>query len=367
VNPKVFFTDMRAAKGQSLLSKLEKLVISSGILDGIEAGNLTAVKLHFGERGNLAFIRPQYIRKLVDMIKEKGGKPFLTDSCTLYAGSRGNAVDHLETAILNGFDYAVTGAPLIIADGLTGKDSFSVPVNLKHFKEVKIAGSVYCADKLITVSHFKGTSLHSFGGALKNLGMGLASRAGKLQQHSDVLPQIDPEKCRSCSKCLEWCPSDAIVLEDKARILEDKCIGCGECTITCPHKAIAINWKSDLAKVQEKTVEYAAGALKGRKGNCGFITFVTDISPLCDCFSWNDVPIVPDIGILASKDPVAIDQAALDLVSQAPGDPHSCLADKHSEYDKFKVIYPEVDGNIQLVYAEEIGLGSRQYELIRLG
>jgi uncharacterized protein len=363
---KVYFTNLKTTRGQSLLAKLEKLVNRAEILNSIKPQDLVAMKCHFGEKGNLAYIRPQYIRQLVDQVKDRGGKPFLTDTSTLYAGHRDNAVKHLETAIGNGFDYAVVGAPLVIADGLNGKEFVNVSVDFKHFKEVKIASSIYHADALVVVSHFKGASLHGFGGALKNLGMGLASKYGKLQQHSDVLPQVNQETCKRCNKCIKWCPVNAIVIEEKARIIEADCIGCGECTITCPHKAIEINWKTDLTAIQEKTVEYAAGGIKGREGEVGFITFVTNVSPLCDCFGWNDVPLVGDIGILASKDPVAIDQAAFDLVNQSLGNPNSELGDKFRELNKFNIIYPAVDATIQLAYAEKIGMGNRKYDLVDL-
>lgn len=362
----VYFTSMKVTNNQSLLAKLEHLIKRSDIFQGIEKGDLTAIKLHFGERGNLAYIRPQYIRRVVDQVKRVGGRPFLTDANTLYVGSRSNAVDHLETAIENGFDYAVVGAPLMIADGLNGKDYVSVPVNLKHFQEVKIGSIAVHADALIGISHFKGHEATGFGGALKNIGMGLGSRAGKQQQHSDILPKVNPERCKVCGKCQNWCPAEAITIEGVARIDANLCIGCGECAVTCTFKAIAVNWKTTPDVIQEKIVEYTAGALKGKEGKMGFITFVNNVSPLCDCVSWNDVPIVQDIGILASKDPVAIDQAAVDLVNNAHGNPHSVLGDNHHEMDKFRVIHPDVDWSVQLAYGEKVGLGSRKYNLINI-
>lgn len=362
----VYYTTMQTKQGQSLLTKLEHLISKAGILEGITPKDLVAIKMHFGERGNLAYVRPQFVRRVVEQIKKKGGRPFLTDANTLYAGSRANAVDHLETAIENGFAYAVVGAPIVIADGLNGKDYESVPVHLKHFQEVKIGSAAVHADALIAITHFKGHEVTGFGGTLKNLGMGLGSRAGKQQQHSDLLPQINEELCRACGKCAKWCPASAITVEGKAAINSPDCIGCGECTVTCPHKAIAINWKTEPDVIQEKIVEYTAGVLKGKEGKTGFITFVTNVSPLCDCCSWNDVPIVSDVGILASKDPIAIDQAAVDLVNQAQGNPHSQLGEKHGEFDKFRVLQPGVDWNVQLAYGEKIGLGTRSYGLIEV-
>jgi uncharacterized protein len=363
----VYYMDLRAKGGSGLLTKLERLIDRAGFAELISDKDLVALKLHFGERGNLAYIRPQYIRRIVDKVKTYGGKPFLTDANTLYVGSRSNAVDHLETAIENGFDYAVAGAPLVIADGLSGKEYINVPVNLKHFKEVKIGSAAVHADALIAITHFKGHEATGFGGTIKNLGMGLGSRAGKQMQHSDILPRVDQEKCTGCTRCTQWCPEAAIKMVDKkAQISHEKCIGCGECTVTCLSKSIAINWKTTADVIQEKMVEYTAGVLKGKEGKAGFITFVTQVSPDCDCCGWNDMPIVGDIGILASKDPIAIEQAAVDLINSAQGLPGSRLGEEISSQDKFRVIHPAVDWSVQIAYGEEIGLGSRDYKLIKV-
>ncbi|MFZ5639106.1 MAG: DUF362 domain-containing protein [Bacillota bacterium] len=363
----VFFTDMRTKRGQSMLDKFEALLDRVGTPDIIKTGDLTAIKLHFGEKGNTAFIRPQFLRRVVEKVKSGGGKPFLTDANTLYVGSRANAVDHLVTAIENGFSYSVVGAPLVIADGLNGKDYVQVEINKKHFKEVKIASTAVHADAFIAVTHFKGHEATGFGGTLKNIGMGLGSRSGKQMMHSDVLPAVNPEKCTGCARCTDWCPADAIyIMEQKARIPEDTCIGCGECTVTCPNRAIAINWKTDPDVIQEKIAEYTYGVLKDKQGKAVFISFVTSVTPDCDCCGWSDAPIVSDIGILASKDPVALDQACVDLVNRQKGLEDSRLAGFTGQDDKFSVLHPGIDWRVQLAYGEEIGLGTRDYNLIKL-
>ncbi len=276
---KVYFTDMRAGFKKSLLDKVGMLFDRAGLPEIIQPRDLVAIKLHFGEKGNTGYIRPQFLRRIVNKVKGLGGKPFRTDCNTLYVGSRFNAVDHLQIAVEHGFAYAVVDAPLVIADGLTGKDYITVETNRKHFKEVKIGAAAYHADALIAVTHFKGHEMTGFGGVLKNLGMGLGSRGGKQMMHSGMLPSVNPNKCKGCERCSQWCPAGAIAVRGKVSVVdEDKCIGCGECTVTCPVHAIAINWKSNPFDLQEKIVEYAEGALKNKQGKCGFITFVTGVS-----------------------------------------------------------------------------------------
>ena len=365
MSAKIYFSDMRAGQGMSLLDKVEMLFDRAGLGDIIDPEELVAIKLHFGERGNTAYIRPQFVRRVVDKVKGAGGNPFLTDANTLYKGSRSNSVNHLHTAVENGFAYSVIGAPLIIADGLTGKEYVSVKVNRKHFNEVKIGAAAHHADALIAITHFKGHELTGFGGVLKNLGMGLGARSGKLQMHSDVKPSINQDICVACGKCSEWCPADAITVgREAAAIDQSKCIGCGECTVTCPSDAIEINWGFSSENAQEKIVEYAEGVLLPKKGKCGFITFITQVTPDCDCWAFSDAPVVRDIGILASRDPVALDQACADLVNQERILHGSRLAGMDHAEDKFKALFPGVNWERQLEYAEEIGLGVREYELI---
>ena len=362
---KVYFTDMRAGHNKSLLDKLELLFNRAGLPEVVKPGDLVALKLHFGEKGSTAFIRPQFLRRIVNRVKNLGGRPFLTDANTLYLGSRDNAVDHLQTAVENGFDYAVVDAPLVIADGLTGKDYVSVEINRKNFKEVKIASAAYHADAMIAVTHFKGHELTAFGGALKNVGMGLGARSGKQMMHADFLPKINSENCTACNRCSHWCPAGAIGVRGKVSVVDEKkCIGCGECTVTCPVQAIEISWKSEPDLLQEKIVEYVEGALKNKQGKYGFISFITSVSPDCDCYGWSDAPLVRDIGILASRDPVAIDQACVDLVNHKQVLPNSRLGGRGDVPDKFRALCPKTDWRRQLAYAEKIGLGTRKYELI---
>lgn len=366
----VWFSNLRTGS-TSLLDKVTRLLKNAGLKRAVAPGDLVAVKLHFGETGNMAYIRPPFVRRAVDMVKDYGGRPFLTDANTLYVGTRQNSVEHMETAIRNGFDYAVVGAPLIIADGLTGKDYVKVPVPGKHFKEVNIGSAAYHADAMVVMSHFKCHELTGFGGAIKNIGMGLGSRSGKQQMHSDVLPEVKDEKCTGCAKCKEWCPADAIEMQPwegnkkglKAYILDKKCWGCGECAVTCQFDAVRINWRTTPEAAQEKMAEYALGAVQGKTEKVVYISFVMNVSPDCDCFGHNDHPIVQDIGILASLDPVALDTACYDLVNSQPALIGSVIEGCHTGEDKFQMVHPGINPLTQLEHSEKIGLGMMQYEL----
>jgi uncharacterized Fe-S center protein len=363
----VYFADLRAKPSGNLVDKVKSLCEAVDLGDRIKERALVAVKLHFGEMGNTAYVRPVFLRKIVDIIKEAGGAPFLTDANTLYVGSRSDSVGHLTTAIRNGFNYAVVDAPLIIADGLRGGMEKAVTVNLKRYKRVYIGSEIARADTLVSVAHFKGHELAGFGGTIKNVGMGCASRKGKLAQHSTVSPKVSKKKCIGCGDCIEHCAQSAISLTDaeKAQIDQKKCVGCGECILICPNQAIQIKWDQDIPIFLENMVEYTAGVLKGKKETATFLNFITQVSPACDCYPHNDAPIVPDIGIVASTDPVAIDQASADLVNNAEGLKNSCLEKNFkSGQDKFRAIYPNIDWELQLDYAEAIGLGRRAYELI---
>ncbi len=366
---KVYFADARAGSGQSLVDKVGVLFDAAGFGDLVSEGDLVAVKLHVGEPGNLSFIAPPIVRLVVDKLKQVGAKPFLTDCNTLYFGRRGNAVDHMISAIENGFSFATVGAPFIVADGLMGHEYVKQRVDGVHLKELRIGAAIAQADAIIALSHFKGHEVTGFGGAIKNLGMGCASRGGKQEQHSDLKPAVDPEKCVRCGRCTRWCPSGAITVskEGPATIDESLCIGCAECTVTCRSDAIGIHWEEGQAgRLQEKMAEYALGVVKPKAGKCGFMNFIMNVSPQCDCYPWNDAPIVPDLGMAASLDPVALDAACADLVNAAPGLPDSEVEGAAAHVDKLRALYPEVDWTVQLRHAERIGLGTREYSLIRV-
>jgi hypothetical protein len=366
MSSKVYAMDLRTSLQENLYVKLDRLLDVAGFDEIVKERHLVAIKLHFGEKGNTAYIPPIHLRHLVNRIKNLGGKPFLTDTNTLYVGSRTNSVDHLSTAIENGFAFAVAGAPLTIADGLRGNSGVAVAVNLPLYEEVYIGADVVHADSLISAAHFKGHELAGFGGTIKNLGMGCASRRGKLAQHCEISPEFDAKKCIGCGECVAHCPPDAIELVKKKAIKDsDKCIGCGECIAVCPEEAVSIPWDSDTARFQKKMVEYTVGVLKGKEERSIFLNFVTKVTPQCDCYGYSDTPLVKDLGILASRDLVAIDQAAVDLVNAQPALADCCLeTNRGPGEDKFRGVYPHIDWSIQLGYAEELGLGTRDYELI---
>jgi hypothetical protein len=364
----VYYADMRAGHRENLFAKISRLLEKCGIGQRICEGNLVAVKLHFGEKGNHTFIRPVFVRRVVDDIRKAGGKPFLTDSSTLYPGERKEAVSALSCAIENGFAYAVVNAPLIMCDGLRGHTAVEIPIDGQLLKSVPIGAEIVEADVLVTLSHFKCHELTGFGGAIKNLGMGCASRQGKMTQHSTVAPVVTEKHCTGCRICLTSCAHDAIVMADgKARIDAALCTGCSRCITACPTRAIAIQWNEASDLVMRKMAEFARGAVTGKEGKTLFLNFITQVSPACDCYGYSDAPIVNDIGICASTDPVALDQACADLVNAAAGNRNTALQTGHEPGgDKFKGVYPHIDWTVQLEHGEAVGLGSREYELVKI-
>ena len=367
---KVYFTDFRTVLGVSLTEKLQKLIRKAGIESMDMDNKFVAIKMHFGELGNLAFLRPNYAKAVADVVKDCGGLPFLTDCNTLYPGSRKHALEHLDCANLNGFNTITTGCQIIIGDGLRGTDDIIVPVpNGEYIKEAYIGRAIMDADVFISLTHFKGHEEAGFGGAIKNIGMGCGSRAGKMQQHNDGKPQVSENKCRFCGRCAKECGSSAISYKNKkAWIDPDKCVGCGRCIGACAFDAIRnINWNAPEL-LGRKMAEYTAAVVSGRPNF--HISLITDVSPNCDCHSENDAPILPDIGMLASFDPVALDQACVDLCQKAQPIRNSQLGDNmadehfHDHGDVWHNSNPNVSWAETLEQAEKIGIGTRNYELI---
>lgn len=364
---KVFFSDMRTTDGRNLQTKLVDLIRAAGFETINFKDHYACIKIHFGEEGNLAYLRPNWAKSVVDEVKRLGGKAFLTDCNTLYVGSRKNAIDHLETATLNGYGPLTTGAHVIIADGLKGSDDVEVPVEGgKYVKEAKIGRAIMDADIFISLSHFKGHEATGFGGALKNIGMGSGSRRGKMEMHNQGKPKVITEKCIGCHKCTLSCAHYAQVFENrKCRIVTDLCVGCGRCLPVCPVNAIVPTVDNSAEMLNCRMMEYAKAVVDKR--DAFHISIITDVSPLCDCYGSNDSPIVPNIGMFASFDPVALDQACADAVNNAPMNPNTMLTEaKNHSNDYFSDMHPDTDWKHGLKYAEEIGLGSRDYELIRI-
>ena len=367
---KVYFTDFRTKIDVPITEKLKKLCRRAGIGSIDMDGKFVAIKMHFGELGNLAFLRPNYARAVADLVKEAGGMPFLTDCNTLYPGSRKHALEHLDCANINGFNPISTGCQIIIADGLRGTDDVSVPVvNGEYCEEAYIGHAIMDADVFISLNHFKGHEATGFGGAIKNIGMGCGSRAGKMQQHNQGKPHVDPDLCRNCKRCAKECGSDAIFYDTgKAVINQDLCKGCGRCIGACAFDAISNDNDNANEILCCKMAEYAQAVCHGRP--TFHISLVMDISPNCDCHGENDAPILPDLGIFASFDPVALDQACVDACQKQQPLPNSQLSGNLNKpgwnwyRDHFTDNTPNVRWKETLEHAEKIGLGTREYELV---
>ncbi len=366
----VYFTNLRTSPGKSLPDKMEALVKKAGINDIDFEKKFAAIKIHFGEPGNLAYLRPNYAARIVKIIKSRGGLPFVTDANTLYSGQRSNAVQHLDAAMVNGYNPLVLGCNTIIADGLKGTEYREIEINKKNCKKAMIASAIADADIIISMNHFKGHEMTGFGGALKNIGMGSASRGGKLEIHCTSKPQIVKEKCVGCGQCVKNCVHSAVQLNStkKAEINYDLCVGCGQCIAVCMYGASIPVWDGSAKVSNEKIAEYSYAVLKDKPNF--HINFIMNVSPDCDCWGTNDAALVADIGIAASKDPVALDRACVDIVNKAPALAGSSLLENDKKFieghDKFTCIHPQTDWKVCLEYAEKIGLGTQNYELINL-
>ncbi len=371
---KVYFTDFRTKLGEGLPSKLQRLIRAAGIGDIDMEGKFVAIKMHFGELGNLGFLRPNYARAVADVVRGQGGNPFLTDCNTLYVGSRKNALEHLYCAWENGFTPLTVGCPILIGDGLKGTDDVAVPVkNGEYIKEAKIGHAVMDADVFISLTHFKGHEMAGFGGAIKNIGMGCGSRAGKKEMHCNGKPTIHEDLCRGCRRCQKECANGALCFDETKRKMSIDpvaCAGCGRCIGACNFDAIEFqNWAA-VKEMNCRMAEYAKAVLDGRPSF--HISLVIDVSPNCDCHAENDAAILPNIGMFASFDPLALDQACVDACLKAQPLPGSQLTDQmakadfHDHHDHFENTSPNAEYKTCLEHSEKIGIGSREYELVTI-
>ncbi len=367
----VFMADMvlkELSIKESPLTKVKELLKRIKIEEIVEKGDVVAIKTHLGSEGGFRIVRPPFIKKVVEVIKELGGKPFVTDTC------RPPSLDYLEIANMQGINHLSIGAPVIIADGIKGEDYRVVKINGLVLKEVKVASAIADADAMIVITHAKGHRISSYGGALKNLGMGCVCHSEKRHIHSVLggeLPQWDSTRCELCGICVSSCDHGAISIKDNKVIIdEDKCVRCYRCVWVCPTRALSWS-KKGLDRFLMALVDAAAAVISTfKRGKIGYLNFVMDVTFACDCTPWSTIPIVPDQGILASTDIVAIEKASLDLINQAPGIPGQIgpggrikALDKGE--NKFLRIY-RTDPYIQVKYAERLGLGSSHYKLIKV-
>lgn len=355
MSSKVYFTPAtREEKNKQIAQKVQRLFHKLGMEDKLDKDTFVGLKIHFGEEGNEGHIKPPWLSDLIQLLKGKTDKLFLTDTSTLYRGKRNHAIDHHEIAWRHGFRLEKLGVPVILLDGLIGRENEEIQVDLPRVSSAKIARGFLDTDALVCLSHFTGHVLTGFGAAIKNMGMGCASRAGKMEQHSDVHPWVNQKKCKNCSLCYDICPTEAIVEDNgKALIIERKCIGCGECLVVCKPGAIKLRWDQDNRRVQEKMAEYAHTAQNLFQSRIGYINFLLQVTSDCDCMGDNQKIITEDIGLLASVDPVALDQASVDLIIQKNN--KDVLRESN-----------DIDWSVQIKHAEKIGMGTTDYELEEL-
>ncbi|MDR1014864.1 MAG: DUF362 domain-containing protein [Coriobacteriales bacterium] len=369
----VYFTTMRVASDDSVPAKLRRLLAAAG-LEGMDlSGKYVAIKTHFGEQGNVSFLRPAYTRTIAQEVRRLSGKPFVTDCSTLYIGMRNDLIDHLECARLNGFNHDSCGCEVVIADGLRGDDEVVVPVpDGTYVQEARIGRTVLDADVLVSLTHAKGCASAAFGGTLKNLGMGCGSRAGKMVMHSKGMPSVIAEKCTGCRKCLKSCAHAAIDIAGHKALINGNCVGCGHCISYCPQKAVNPAWNRNWEDMHMKIAEYAAAVVRNTQSL--HVAVAIDVTPQCDCFAGNDSPVVPNVGMFASSDPVALDQAVADAINAQPVIAGSALSEKYAAApsdgegtDHLHAINPSSDWVVSLVHAEELGIGTRSYDLVTVG
>lgn len=356
MKPKVYFIPASAGDRLEIIHKKLLALYQRANFNGcFELNDLVAIKIHFGEEGNTTRIPANYFSSLIKELKNGGAKPFFTDTCVLYRSERSDAVKHLKLAHKHGFNIKESGIPVIIADGLRGSNEIEVKIPGKLFSSVSIAAEGLTTNAMIVATHVTGHMGSGIGGAIKNIGMGLASRKGKLRQHSSVKPWIEVTTCTGCGECILWCPENAIAMNGNVAAIDGKiCIGCGECLTVCRFNAVKYNWKTSNENLQKKMAEHALGVTINKKDKMCYLNFLINITKDCDCLGNPQKPIMKDIGILAAKDPVAIDKASLDLIEQ------------HSGKSLVAQSYPSNNPNVQLIHGEEIGLGKMDYELVIL-
>jgi uncharacterized protein len=357
VQSKVYFVKLTSGERDEVVSKkLGTLIEKSNVLGFIKKDSHTGIKIHFGEQENTGHIKAEWLKAMVERLQTITKNIFFTDTNVLYKESkRTNSVDHLKLSYEHGFGFQNMGVPVIIADGLWGRNYVDIKINKKRFSKVKIASDIADCYNLLALTHITGHIMTGFAGAIKNLGMGCASRRGKFEQHCGIVPDFNAEHCVGCGLCIVNCPAGCISLKNgKAALDEKRCIGCGECVVVCKTDALTAKWSETLANLQEKMVEYAYGTAKALGRRLGYINFLTNITRDCDCLAKDEPRITQDIGILASGDLVSIDKASADLLNSS------------GKKDIFKAEYPQIDWTVQLKYAAKLGLGSLDYKLIEI-
>lgn len=339
----------------ALAARIDALWRRAALDDVFKERDLAALKLHVGEPGTKTFVAPPIVAELVRHMAATGAKPFLTDTAVLYRSPRDNAVSHARVARDHGFSPDAVGAPFLSADGLNGAEEIELPLaGGSHFDHVVIASGIMHARSMLVLSHATGHLGTGLGGALKNLGMGCASKKGKLRMHHGQQPRIDDDACTGCGTCADWCPADAIEVAHTAAIDAEACIGCGECIAVCRDDAVEFDWHIMGRQLQERIVEYAAAVIRSKPGRIAYVTVAQNITRDCDCLGVDQRPLLEDIGLLASRDPVAIDEAALTLVEQRAGRTLESMS------------YPRLDARDQIRHALGLGLGSSDFELVEV-